>query len=349
MKRVLGVVAAVLALIAGGVVVTVTVDDGDPATPPRHIEIKVPGSAPVQVDADQQQERPEQEEAAAGTHPGVSPAGAVGPDVHEDARDETPAGIEPGEAAEIVNGETSGVGEPRPVGGAENLDCRRNLVRNRSSRGGAKVKLVVLHYTVSRPGTLDVIRRLFDTPSFAASSHIGLEPSGRCELWVPYPEKAWTEGAFNPVGESVEIMAMGTEPRSWWLAQPIISKGLLASWVRDRLRANGLPLRRVDPVGCAVQQAGWTDHDALECGNSHHDVQPAFPYDVLQRQIVAGGCDARCVRTRRLRKLHAEGHAFLRANRCFSARPKTHLCGAAIKRNRQIHNRAELKKISLGR
>jgi Putative peptidoglycan binding domain len=58
--------------------------------------------------------------------------------------------------------------------------------------------------------------------------------------------------------------------------------------VRDRLRARGPPLRRVDPSGC-TPRAGWTDHAAPECGNTHHDVLPNFPYDVLQRQLVAGG------------------------------------------------------------
>lgn len=336
-KKVVGIISAVLTLLVGGIVVTI--DDGDPSTPPRHIEIKVPGSGPVQVDRGAQQEPDEQREAATGETP----------DVHEDARDETPAGVTAQDVETITEGHTAGLGEPRPTGGAENLSCRQNLVRNRSSRGGARTKIVVLHYTVSKPGTLDVIWRLFNTPSFAASSHIGLEGSGRCEQWVPYSWKAWTQGSFNPVSESVEIIATGSEPRSWWLAQPIFAKGLLASWVRDRLRANGLPLRRVDPVGCAVQSAGWTDHNALECGNSHHDVLPNFPYDVLQRQIVAGDCNARCRRVKRLRALHAKGHAFLKANRCFSARPETHLCGAAIKRNRQIHRRAELKKINLGR
>lgn len=278
-------ISAILAILLSayfgfGLVVEDANDDGQP----DHITITVPESAPVQVDSDQLLEPDESREASVGTSSLPAPEVKT-PDVHEDMRDETPAGVSAEDVETITGGHTAGLRAPQPVGGPERLSCRWHPVQNRSSRNGAKVKLFVLHYTVSKPGTLDVIWRLFNTPSFAASSHDLLEPSGRCEHIVAWGKKAWTQGAFNPVSESVEIMAMGTESRAWWLAQPIFKQSLLAGRVVDRLRANGLPLRRVDPSGCAVQRAGWTDHNALECGNSHHDVMPNFPYDVLAAQI----------------------------------------------------------------
>lgn len=209
------------------------------------------------------------------------------PTVHEDLRDETPPGVDQADVDKIEKAKPKGLGKPLPVGGAQNYSCTNHFVRNFSDRApGTKVGLFVLHYTVSRPGSLNAIRGLFDRPSFGASSHLGLEPTGRCEQWVAWNKKAWTQGAFNSVSDSVEIMAMGTESRSWWLAQPIIKNGILSAIVTDRLHARGIPPRHVNPVGCGVQQAGWTDHEALECGNTHHDVQPNFPYDVLQAQIV---------------------------------------------------------------
>lgn len=230
--------------------------------------VPVPGSPPVVIDADREQTD------------AVRPEGV---DAHEDARDETPPGVMHEDLEDVLE-PVPGVGPPQPLGGAESLSCPWRPVRNFSSRGGARVSMVVLHYTVSAPGTLGVIRGLFDRPSFAASSHIGLEADGECEQWVAYGAKAWTQGAFNPVSESVEIIARGTESRSWWLRQPIIRNGLLASWIVDRLRANGLPPRRVDPRDC-TPQAGWTDHNALECANTHFDVQPNFPYDEVARQV----------------------------------------------------------------
>jgi peptidoglycan hydrolase-like protein with peptidoglycan-binding domain len=211
-----------------------------------------------------------------------------GPGVHEDMRDETPPNAPPDAAREVATTHTAGIGKPLPIGGAQNYSCKVHLLPSSSYSNratGTRVKAFDLHYTVSKPGSLDAIYHLFSVASFGASSHLGLEPTGRCEQWVPWSKKAWTQGAFNSESESVEMMAMGTEPRSWWLAQPILKRGILAAIVSDRLRANGLPPDHVDPVGCGIQHSGWTDHNALECGMTHHDVQPAFPYDVFERQV----------------------------------------------------------------
>jgi len=228
------------------------------------------------------------------TEPDADTEHQPGDPAHEDLRDEKPPGvtekeIEEGEA-QSDRAERYSLERPSN-GGAQNYACATRYVVNRSSRGGTKPTMFVLHYTVSRPGSLDAIRGLFNTRSFGASSHYGLEGSGRCQQWVPEKEKAWTQGAANPRSISVEIIATGREPRSWWLAQPIFTRGILASIARDSMRRNGIPLTRVDPVGCGAP-AGWTDHDSLECGNSHTDVRPSFPYDVFSKQLRAGTVDA---------------------------------------------------------
>lgn len=282
MKRIAALLALIAAIAAALVPVFTSFDWGSSESTTvtkTVVEVPVPGPTinPV-IDPDQvvtpaqeaEQANPEQ----------------AGPAIHEDAKDETPPGVTPAEVATIDNSRPPGLGAPQPTGGAELLSCREHFVRNYSDRAaGSRVSQVVLHYTVSDPGSLDAIRNLFDTPSFAASSHLLLEPSGRCELIVPYAKKAWTEGAFNSVSDSVEIVCCRSDPsRSWWLAQPILKSGLLASWVVDRLRANGLPPKLVDPSGC-TPRAGYTDHNRLECGNSHVDVGANFPWDVFGRQV----------------------------------------------------------------
>lgn len=267
MNRLLVLVTMLAALMLAGCEFGSTEDAGPEATTTL-VEAPIPGPDPI-IDSDQQQANHER------------PAGI---DSHEDAKDETPPGVTPAEAEQALETPAE-VGPPQPLGGAELLSCPFQGVRNFSSRNGARVSMVILHYTVSAPGSLDAIQNLFDTSSFAASSHTGLELNGRCEQWVRYSDKAWTQGAFNPVGESVEIIARGTESRETWLDSPIIKNGLLASWIVDRLRANGLPPKRVNPDGCTAQ-AGWTDHDALECGNTHTDVQPNFPYAKVADQVV---------------------------------------------------------------
>lgn len=235
-------------------------------------KVPIPGPTidPI-IDDDQQQESSER---------------PAGPAEHQDAKDETPPGVSEDDVEQIETSDPAGIGPPRPLGGAQLLSCTTHLVQNFSTRAtGSKVSMPVVHYTVSSPGTLDAIRNLFNTPSFGASSHDLLEPSGRCVHIVPYDKKAWTQGAFNSVADSVEIICCTSDPsRSWWRAQPIIAKSLLASWIVDRLRARGLPPKLVNPEGC-TPLAGYTDHRRLECGNTHTDVGANFPWDIVGEQV----------------------------------------------------------------
>jgi N-acetyl-anhydromuramyl-L-alanine amidase AmpD len=242
-------------------------------------EHAAPDAPVIAVDKDQQLSA-EQAVADAAEDP-------VSPDVHEDLRDEQPAGAPPDAAAKVLDSPLNNVTAPKPAVGAQNYNCVPHPVRNWSNRAaGTHVLSFKLHVAVATPSdaSLPAIRRLFDTPSFAASSHLGLAPSGTCEQWVPWNRKAWTQGAFNSTSDSVEIMARGTESRATWLSWPIFKQGILASIVADRLRARGLPPRLVDPVGC-TDRAGYTDHERLECGNTHVDVGHGFPWDVFGQQV----------------------------------------------------------------
>jgi len=273
---------------------------------------------------------------------------------HEDLKDEFPDGAPKSQEEAGVQQKTApGLTAPQPVGGAQNAACTTKYVQTRASREGQKPLLGVLHYTVSKnvPGWGDVnaIWGLFNTFSFAANSTYIMDFEGHClKLMNEGSNKPWTQGNFNGRSVSIEIIAMGNETRAQWLAAPIMSQGILASLWRDMMRRQGLPLRRVDPVGCIVQQAGWTDHNALECGNSHTDVTPNFPYDVFQKQLTQGQCDAKCERTRSLRERHKANHAARRSKGCGPEdRTKRKECLALYATHRAIHRAAERENIKL--
>lgn len=279
-RRRLTQLLAFLAIFLTSITVTVVYDPDGPGPAPTvtgQITIPLPGPDAV-VDADNQFEPAEQRQAA---DPTPIDEGA---DVHEDMRDEAPPGL-PLAFRDVVAEKAKGLGPSLPVGGAQTYSCRRHFLPTASRhRTRSSVELEVLHYTVSPPGSLDSIFRYFANPRTGASSTFGFEmTTGRCEQWVPFDKGPWTQLAFNSVSESVEIMARGNEPRSWWLAQPGLPQ--LAQLIADRLRARGIPPRFVDPEGCDVQQAGWTDHYHLECGNTHHDVMPNFPYAVFDAMV----------------------------------------------------------------
>lgn len=287
----------ILAAVFGGTGGALYLDDADPATTPikivgldriadalaptEEVTVDLPGSAPaltLPIDSDNQQTAADEQSAPTDRTLGL----------HEDARDETPPGVEPAkiDAGQEKAGDVAeALPAPQEPAGAQAYSCPNAFVVNQSALSGPRVG-VALHFTVSSPGSLDAIRGLFNTPSFGASSNYGIELAGRCQTWVPPSRKAWTQGAFNSNYTSIEIVTNDLS-RSQWLAAPIIKRGILAALVRDELNRVGAPARRVDPVGC-TPLAGIVGHNELECGNSHWDVGPGFPWDVFVRQVRLG-------------------------------------------------------------
>lgn len=288
-RRLTAAVACLLGALAIGLTVTFSDVDGDGDIDRVTIERKFktiatpPGAPPVVADTDQQMERDEQREAA------HVPAAGGNPDLHEDTRDETPPGVSPAqlERGRDVSDKLADEILVTPVkpGGAQAYSCPAAYVRNLSALSGKRVG-TALHFTVSSPGSLNVIRGLFDRPSFGASSNFGIELTGRCQTWVPRSRKAWAQGAANSAYFSIEIVTRDLT-RAQWLAAPIIKRGILAALVRDLNMSVGAPLKHVNPVGCAWTP-GITDHNALECGNTHWDVGHNFPWDVFMKQVRQG-------------------------------------------------------------
>lgn len=300
--KLLPALLAVVIALLGAVTVALVDTDGD-GTPdavtitqkkPREF-VQAPGpTGPVAVDRDQELQPDEQREQH--TESRLSDGQAIidangerEPVAHEDQRDETPPGVPAGKAKDGLEDQTAqGLVRPEQPAGAQGYSCPQRIVRNYSSRAGQRVLLFVLHFTVSPPGSLPGIRNQFNTSSSGTSSTFGMEVlTGRCEQWVPFSGKPWTQGNFNGRSESIEIVSYDRS-RAEWLASGIFTRGYLANLVRDRMKARGLPLRLVDPSGCGVQAAGVTDHDRLECGNSHYDVGRNFPWDVFMRQLRGG-------------------------------------------------------------
>lgn len=272
-KAIAAFVAAVIGLFAA---FGVTGNSSPPADPTPTIDVPLTTGVTAQVTPDPGQ--------TAATGEAGDPTIAS----HEDARDESPPGAPAGAAEKVAAVADATPTNPQPVGGAQNYSCPFKGVVNQSNRISKAIQFVT-HETVSKPGTLDAIWRLFNTPSFGASSHYLLEVTGRCKQIVPLEKKAWTQGAFNSASVSVEIIAPSGSTRAWWMRQRIIRRGILASLIRDNLKRMGSPLRWVDPVGC-TPKAGWTDHEHLECGNDHCDLTgcDAFPRDYVDRQVRSG-------------------------------------------------------------
>lgn len=277
LKAALAITAIAAIAFALGVVGIVAVTDDQPtAPPPAHGNIAPPaGDLEASRDA----------ATATSIHPPDAPLRDQTPeDVPADQLQEGQEAVE--QAAK--NPRLPPADKPLPVGGAQNYSCTQDYSgRVYSSRNGAKPMSHKLHFTVSPnvTGWRDIrgVQSYFKRTRVGSSTYI-VDFEAHCLQMVPESMKPWTQGAFNPTSISTEIIATGRETRAQWLASPLIRRGVLASLVRDSNRRHGLPLRRVNPVGC-VDQLGVTDHNALECGNNHTDVAPAFPWDVFMRQL----------------------------------------------------------------
>jgi hypothetical protein len=178
---------------------------------------------------------------------------------------------------------------PIPPAGAQTYSCRKDFSDHLySSRNGIKPTEWILHYTAGN-GTPRSILDYFARTRAANATFIMSLDGKDCIQAVPISEKPWTQLGANSYAISIELVTTGYNlSRDDWLKAGIFQHGTLAALMRDTMRANGIPLRFVDPVGCNFPP-GYTDHNHLECLNNHTDVAPTFPFDVLQRQLTDSG------------------------------------------------------------
>jgi len=161
-----------------------------------------------------------------------------------------------------------------------------------SSRGGAKVRLLILH-TMEGARTVDACGAWFRNPAAPnASSHVGIDDDDTA-LYVPYEFSAWTAASANPVADQAELAAFAAwTPAEWDAHAGLIER--TAQWVAERAKARGIPLVRLrdqqTKTGTGVCMhvditRGWGVGTHTDCGAS-------FPIDrIIARAIQINGGD----------------------------------------------------------
>ena len=244
--------------------------------------------------------------------------------------------------------------DPQPVGGAQGYSIRKLNPLTTAGFGAfrSKVNEFCLHYTVS-PNIPNSWADIYNVENYL--QRVGLNATfladfdGHILQAGSTDRNPYTQGWFNQYCESVEIIATGKESRQEWLNSRLIKKGILAAFVRDRLRARGIPIRFVDPVDCNAP-LGWTDHLHMECGNDHVDVGPNFPYKLFQKQMMDGpkpACGKRCRHVKHVRAKHQRTHRLIVKRKCSAHQSPKGYCEKLRKRNRYVHKVAKRDKISL--
>jgi N-acetylmuramoyl-L-alanine amidase len=168
---------------------------------------------------------------------------------------------------------------------------------NYSSRGGAGVRLVVVH-TAEGARTYRELGNYFANSASGVSSHTGIDDTpGTIGEYVSPFNKAWTQGNANPVAVAVELCAFAAWSSEWAGHEAMLAN--CAAWIAEECARFSIPLRRLTAAEAQGNGRGVCGHvDLGSWGGGHWDPGPSFPWaDVLA--MAAGGAPAHDVPTKR--------------------------------------------------
>ena len=174
------------------------------------------------------------------------------------------------------------------------------LIAQSSSRQGATVLWITIH-TAEGPtdayptdpnrgsGSAQSLLTFF-TGKTDRSCHAIADDDVLLDNLVPYDRAAWTLRNGNPRSDNLEMCGLASWSRDEWLTH----KGMLelaAKWVASRLKARGLPDRRLTIAQVADRSmAGYMDHNTYTQASgdgTHWDVGPNFPWDYFGGRVTA--------------------------------------------------------------
>jgi hypothetical protein len=164
---------------------------------------------------------------------------------------------------------------------------------NYSSRGGAAVRLIVIH-TAEGARTIEELGNFFASSSSGVSSHAGADDAkaGVIGEYVARGSKAWTAGNANPVAVQIELCGFASWTAGEWRNHPTMLDNL-ARWIAEEAEAFGLPIERLNASQAQGSGRGVCQHDDLGAwGGGHWDCGEGFPMDdVLEeaRRYANGG------------------------------------------------------------
>lgn len=165
---------------------------------------------------------------------------------------------------------------------------------NYSSRGGAGVRLVVLH-TAQGARTARELGAFFARSSSGVSSHVGIDDAlgaGTIAQYVPRSQKAWTQGNANPVAVSAELCAFAEWGSAEWDRHPVMLANT-AAWIAEECAALGIPITKLTAQQAQGSGRGVCQHvDLGSWGGGHWDCGPAFPIDRVLEMARGGAAPA---------------------------------------------------------
>lgn len=162
---------------------------------------------------------------------------------------------------------------------------------NVSSRGGSKVRLIVLH-TSEGATTYQSLGNFFANPSSQVSSHVGTDDTpNTVGEYVQRGSKAWTSANANPVAVQNELCTpsggyLWTDAQ--WRQHPNMLANC-AQWIKEEATAFGIPIVKLSAAQAQGSSAGVCQHrDLGSWGGGHVDCGNGFPMDYVL-SLATGG------------------------------------------------------------
>lgn len=187
-------------------------------------------------------------------------------------------------SVEMINEAYDLFHKPPPPAAAAPLKRKYMPSPNYSSRGGASVRLIVLH-TAEGATTIESLGNFFASSSSGVSSHVGIDDqAGVVGEYVRRGDKAWTQGNANPVSVSVELCAFSSWSSSQWGQHEAMLENC-ARWIAEEAKQFGIPITRLSASQAQGSGRGVCQHvDLGSWGGGHWDCGGSFPMDkVLSR------------------------------------------------------------------
>src|SRR5262245_61824201 len=150
---------------------------------------------------------------------------------------------------------------------------------NYSSRGGATVRLIVIH-TAEGARSIEELGSYFASSSSGVSSHVGIDDKlGVCGEYVRREYKAWTAANANPIAVQVELCSFASWTTEQWHQHPNMLRNC-ADWIAEEAQAFEIPLTKLTASQAQGSGRGVCQHaDLGSWGGGHWDCGSGFPMD----------------------------------------------------------------------
>jgi hypothetical protein len=160
---------------------------------------------------------------------------------------------------------------------------------NYSSRGGASVRLIVLH-TAEGARTIESLGSFFQG-DVSASSQVGTDDKvNTVGEYVSRGNKSWTQSEFNPVATSNELCGFASWSTDEWRNNHANMLANCAAWIAEEAAHFGIPITRLSASQAQGSGRGVCQHvDLGSRGGGHHDCGSGFPMDYVLDLARGGG------------------------------------------------------------